>query len=68
MSYQIGKMLEVAQHYAESKNLAYPKSIYESLITAYLDDVEKYADMDTKATVIQSSFYEAGNRGRFRIT
>jgi len=62
----IGGMPEVVQRYAESKNLSRLKSIYENLITAYLDDVEKYANKDSKAAVIrhviQSAFYEAGNR------
>lgn len=62
----IGGMPEIVQRYAESKNLAHLKSIYESLITAYLDDVEKYATKDSKAAVIrhviQSAFYEAGSR------
>ena len=62
----IGGMPEVVQLYAESKNLAHLKSIYESLITAYLDDVEKYASRNSQAAVIrhviQSAFYEAGNR------
>jgi predicted AAA+ superfamily ATPase len=62
----IGGMPEVVQRYAESRNLAQLKSIYESLITAYLDDVEKYANKDSKAVVIrhviQSAFHEAGNR------
>ncbi|PWQ92722.1 ATP-binding protein [Leucothrix pacifica] len=62
----IGGMPEIVQRYAESKNLAQLKTIYESLITAYLDDVEKYADKDSKAEVIrhviQSAFHEAGSR------
>jgi len=62
----IGGMPEIVQRYAESKNLAQLKTIYESLITAYLDDVEKYADKDSKAEVIrhviQSAFTEAGSR------
>lgn len=62
----IGGMPEVVQRYAESKNLSQLKTIYESLITAYLDDVEKYTDKDSKAEVIrhviQSAFHEAGSR------
>jgi len=62
----IGGMPEIVQRYAESKNLAQLKTIYESLITAYLDDVEKYADKDSKTEVIrhviQSAFHEAGSR------
>lgn len=62
----IGGMPEIVQRYAQSKNLSELESIYESLITAYLDDIEKYADLDSKAAVIrhviQSAFHEAGSR------
>lgn len=62
----IGGMPEIVQRYSESRNLADLKNVYESLITAYLDDVEKYASKDSKAEVIrhviQSAFNEAGNR------
>ena len=62
----IGGMPEVVQRYAQSQNLSHLESIYDSLITAYLDDIEKYANKDSQAAVIrhviQSAFHEAGSR------
>lgn len=39
----IGGMPEVVQHYAEHKDFMALQPIYESLLTGYRDDVEKYA-------------------------
>ncbi len=62
----IGGMPEIVQLYAESQDLIQLKPIYDSLITAYMDDVEKYSSRDSQIPiirhVIQSAFHEAGNR------
>jgi len=62
----IGGMPEIVQLYAESKNLTQLRPVYESLIIAYMDDVEKYSSRDSQTPiirhVIQSAFHEAGNR------
>ena len=62
----IGGMPEVVQVYAQDKDLTQLAPVYDSLITAYLDDVEKYSPRTSQTPVlrhvIQSSFREAGNR------
>ncbi len=62
----IGGMPEIVQLYAESQDLIQLKPLYESLIIAYMDDVEKYSSRDSQTPiirhVIQSAFHEAGNR------
>lgn len=65
----IGGMPEVVQAYAAQKDLVKLKPIYESLLTAYLDDVQKYATGEAKAEVLQHSiqniFLEGANRIKF---
>ncbi len=65
----IGGMPEVVQAYAQHRDLIKLKPIYDSLLTAYIDDVQKYADSVTRAEVlqlvIQNLFAEAGQRIRF---
>lgn len=65
-----GGMPEIVQHYATYRDLTALANIYESLITGYLDDVEKYATGNTKVQVIRhairASFAEAGKRIKFQ--
>ncbi len=65
----IGGMPEVVSKYAKQKDLTALATIYDSLITAYFDDVEKYASGNTQVLhlrhVIKSSFIEAGKRIKF---
>ncbi|MHB1921922.1 MAG: ATP-binding protein [Chitinophagaceae bacterium] len=62
----IGGMPEVVRNYSENKDLTALISIYDSLITSYLDDVEKYALTDLQVQhirhAIRTSFSEAGKR------
>lgn len=62
----IGGMPEIVQQYAATHDLAQLRPIYDNLITAYLDDVEKYSPRDSQTPVIrhviQTAFREAGNR------
>jgi predicted AAA+ superfamily ATPase len=62
----IGGMPEIVQLYADSQDIIQLKPVYESLIVAYMDDVEKYSSSDSQIPiirhVIQSAFHEAGNR------
>ncbi len=65
----IGGMPEVVNHYIQHKDLTALSSIYDSLITSYLDDVEKYATNATQVLhirhVIRTSFLQAGKRIKF---
>jgi uncharacterized protein len=66
----IGGMPEIVKVYAESKDLTALSSIYEQLITSYMDDVEKYARNNTLLQVIRHcirvSFTEAAKRVKFQ--
>lgn len=65
----IGGMPEVVSKYAATKDLTALSTVYERLITAYIDDVEKYGTTDLLMRVIRfcirASFSEAGNRIKF---
>lgn len=65
----IGGMPEIVKNYSENKDLTELRSIYDSLITAYLDDVEKYAPTNLQAVhirhAIRASFAQAGKRIKF---
>lgn len=65
----IGGMPEVVQEYIMHRDLVKLKPIYDSLLVAYLDDVQKYSGNAVKAevlqTAIQSLFREAGKRIKF---
>jgi predicted AAA+ superfamily ATPase len=49
----IGGMPEVVADYAANKNFVGLNSIYESLLTSYRDDVEKYARNETMSQTIR---------------
>ena len=65
----IGGMPEIVQHYATHKDLVTLGPIYDSLISGYMDDVEKYAKNNAQILhlrhCIQSSFAQAGKRIKF---
>lgn len=65
----IGGMPEIVQHYATHKDLVTLGPIYDSLISGYIDDVEKYAKSNAQILhlrhCIQSSFAQAGKRIKF---
>lgn len=65
----IGGMPEIVQHYATHKDLVTLVPIYDSLISGYLDDVEKYAKSNAQILhirhCIQNSFTQAGKRIKF---
>ena len=66
----IGGMPEIIGKYAATKDLTALSVIYEELIRAYSDDVEKYGKNDTLVKVIRycirASFTEAGKRIKFQ--
>jgi predicted AAA+ superfamily ATPase len=65
----IGGMPEIVNSYSVNKDLTALQSIYESLIIAYLDDVEKYAATNSQVQyirhAIRASFSQAGKRIKF---
>jgi predicted AAA+ superfamily ATPase len=65
----IGGMPEIVGNYAQNKDLTALASIYDSLITAYIDDVEKYAATSSQMQhirhAIRGSFAQAGKRIKF---
>jgi len=49
----IGGMPEVVAHYAENKDIISLSKVYNELLNAYKDDVEKYAQSNTQASIIR---------------
>jgi len=66
----IGGMPEIVNQYARTKDLTALSAIYERLIEAYIDDVEKYTTNDHFIQVIRHcirvSFLQAGERIKFQ--
>jgi len=66
----IGGMPEAVQHYSTQKDLIALAPIYDSLLTSYLDDAEKYAKTEAQMQlirhVIRASFAQAGKRIKFQ--
>lgn len=66
----IGGMPEAVQHYSTHKDFATLAPIYDSLLTSYMDDAEKYARNDIQMQLIRhairSSFAQAGKRIKFQ--
>ena len=65
----IGGMPEIVVNYVKNKDLVFLENTYASLITSYIDDVEKYAKSNSLLQVLRISievaFKEAGNRIKF---
>ncbi|MBU3743335.1 MAG: ATP-binding protein [Sediminibacterium sp.] len=65
----IGGMPEIVQQYATHRDLVALTPIYDSLISGYMEDVEKYAKSNAQILhlrhCIQSSFAQAGKRIKF---
>lgn len=65
-----GGMPEIVAHYAAHRDLTALRSIYEGLITSYIDDVEKYAGNATMTHImrhtIRHSLIAAGSRIKFQ--
>jgi len=65
----IGGMPEIVSNYVKHKDLFALAPIYDSLITSYLDDVEKYASSSSQVLhlrhAIRASFSQAGKRIKF---
>ena len=65
----VGGMPEAVYRYVVTKDLSQVKSVYDSLLLSYLDDVEKYATSANQTQImrhcIRSCFAEAGERIKF---
>lgn len=65
----IGGMPEVIANYSRNKDLSALSAIYDSLITVYIDDVEKYTSTASQVQhirhAIRASFSQAGKRIKF---
>jgi hypothetical protein len=65
----IGGMPEIVQQYLNNKDIPSLKTYYESLLTSYLDDADKYARNPTLRQVLkhclESISFEAGKRIKF---
>jgi len=64
----IGGMPEIVNHFAQTNDYTGLASIYESLLLAYKDDVEKYASNETEIKVIRFIINEVFTYGSQRIT
>lgn len=66
----IGGMPEIVQEYANTRDFTQLRPIYNTLLTAYQDDVQKYASGKTRTQIIQhciqNIFFEAGKRIKFQ--
>lgn len=66
----IGGMPEIIQQFVEHQDFTRLKPLYTTLLTAYQDDVQKYASSEARAQVlqhcIQNIFLEAAKRIKFQ--
>lgn len=63
-----GGMPEIVQHFAENRDFVALNDIYETLLTSYRDDVEKYAANDTMRHTIRYILKEGWSYAMQRIT
>ncbi|MDR0970432.1 MAG: AAA family ATPase [Lentimicrobiaceae bacterium] len=64
----IGGMPEIVAHYAEHRDLVAINDIYETLLSGYRDDVEKYARNDTMKNIIRYILKEGWQYAAQRIS
>jgi predicted AAA+ superfamily ATPase len=64
----IGGMPEIVAHFAENHDFVSLNDIYETLLTSYRDDVEKYAKNDTMKHIIRYILKEGWSYAMERIT
>ncbi len=63
-----GGMPEVVSNYAESHDIVSLRHIYETLLTGYRDDVEKYADTESMRNTIRHILSAGWTHAAQRIT
>jgi uncharacterized protein len=65
----IGGMPEIVQQYAIHQDLTRLKPIYNTLLAAYQDDIQKYANGNVRTQILQhcikNIFFDAGSRIKF---
>jgi len=64
----IGGMPEIVAHFADNRDYVSLNDIYDSLLTSYRDDVEKYAKNDTQKHIIRYILKEGWSYALQRIT
>lgn len=64
----IGGMPEVVSNYLDNSDLTALTSIYTSLLTGYMDDVEKYASKGTETNVIRTILNKGWTNAGQQIT
>jgi len=64
----IGGMPEIVAHFAENRDFVSLNDIYDTLLTSYRDDVEKYAKNDTMKHIIRYILKEGWGYALQRIT
>ncbi|MDR2084398.1 MAG: AAA family ATPase, partial [Bacteroidales bacterium] len=64
----IGGMPEVVNHYANNQDIVSLQNIYETLLTGYRDDVEKYASGDMLRNILRHILTVGWNYAGQRIT
>lgn len=66
----IGGMPEIVNNYSKNRDFTGLQPVYESLIVAYIDDVEKYAGTTSQIQyirhAIRAAFSQAGKRIKFK--
>jgi len=66
----LGGMPEIVNQYSENRDLVALNTIFESLLTSYIDDVDKYARNSNLSQIIQfvikQAFNGAGQRIKFQ--
>jgi predicted AAA+ superfamily ATPase len=64
----IGGMPEIVAHFAENRDFVSLNEIYDTLLTSYRDDVEKYAKNETMTHIIRYILKEGWSYALQRIT
>ena len=64
----LGGMPEIIQHYSEHKDITALSPIYDSLISSYLQDAEKYAKTEQQLQLIRFSIHQSMLKAGHRVT
>ncbi len=64
----LGGMPEVIQHYVSHRDVTALGPIYDSLISSYLEDAEKYAKSDQQLHIIRFAIHQAIKKAGHRTT